>query len=95
MSAWLETVCRRRALASLAVLCCAVFILGDAPSAAQKSRVAVVLTIKDAIGPATSDFFLRALETAHKRDAAILVLELDTPGGLDAAIWEWPAWDWK
>jgi membrane-bound serine protease (ClpP class) len=86
VSASLETVRRWRALASLAVVCCAVFILSDALSAAQKSRVAIVLTIKDAIGPATSDFFLRALETARERDAAILVLELDTPGGLDASM---------
>lgn len=86
MSVMGQVVRCQRVFASLALVCCAFFSVGDAPWAAQKTRVAVVLAIKDAIGPATSDFFVRALETASKRDAAILILELDTPGGLDASM---------
>jgi membrane-bound serine protease (ClpP class) len=47
---------------------------------------ATVIAIHDAIGPATSDFFLRVLERANQRDNALLVLELDTPGGLDTSM---------
>ncbi len=47
---------------------------------------AVLVEIKDAIGPATKDHFLRALERAEDSDARLLVLQLDTPGGLDAAM---------
>ncbi len=86
MSARSEAVRRWRAFASLAFVCCTVFLLIEAPSAAQKPGVAIVITIGDAIGPATSDFFLRALETARERNAAIVVLQLDTPGGLDASM---------
>jgi membrane-bound serine protease (ClpP class) len=86
VSARSEAVRTWRAFASLAFVCCTVFLLSEAPSAAQKPGVAVVLTIGDAIGPATSDFFLRALETARERDAEIVVLQLDTPGGLDASM---------
>ena len=57
------------------------------PSAAQPDGgVAVLVEIKDAIGPATKDHFLRAVEHAEEIDAHLLVLLLDTPGGLDAAM---------
>lgn len=46
------------------------------------------LEIRDAIGPATSHFFLRALKHAQQRNMQLVVLELDTPGGLDTAMRE-------
>lgn len=50
------------------------------------TRTALVIAIQDAIGPATADFFVRALERADKEGHALLIVELDTPGGLDAAM---------
>ena len=47
---------------------------------------ALVIEIKDAIGPATSDFFVRTLEEAEERGSPLLIVELDTPGGLDTAM---------
>ena len=44
--------------------------------------LALVITIDDAIGVATAEFFIDSLKTAQERKASILVLELDTPGGL-------------
>lgn len=54
--------------------------------AAPALRTAVVVEIKDAIGPATKDHFLRALVKAEDDRAELLILVLDTPGGLDAAM---------
>ena len=61
----------------------------DAPdeTVEEESRdLALVLTIDDAISVATAEFFITSLETAQERNARILVLELDTPGGLMVAM---------
>jgi len=50
------------------------------------SSTVVLVEIKDAIGPATKDHFLTALAHAEETGAGLVVLMLDTPGGLDAAM---------
>jgi len=46
----------------------------------------VVLTLKDAIGPATADYIHRNLELAAAQQAQLVVLQMDTPGGLDTSM---------
>ncbi|TVP57796.1 MAG: nodulation protein NfeD, partial [Halomonadaceae bacterium] len=45
-----------------------------------------VMNLTGAIGPAVADWFIRTLEDAEEAEAEMLVLELDTPGGLDNAM---------
>ncbi len=57
-------------------------------AAASDERTAYLVQIRGTIGPATSDHVVRALEKAAREGAALVVLELDTPGGLDTSMRE-------
>ena len=63
----------------------AVFPLSFASANTVDSHV-MQLTIDDAIGPATDDYIRRALETATSQRAELVVIRIDTPGGLDTAM---------
>ncbi|TPK71157.1 nodulation protein NfeD [Mesorhizobium sp. B2-4-15] len=57
-------------------------------SSAGSERVALSVAIDGAIGPASSRQLEEALDAAAKRDAAVLILQLDTPGGLVTSMRE-------
>lgn len=55
------------------------------PSSAPTGQI-VLLDIKGPIGPAIQDYLRRGLEKAAKRNAAAVVLRIDTPGGLSTSM---------
>jgi len=60
---------------------------GDTGESAQSDlgREAMLLEIDGAIGPATRDYLTRSFELAAQRNAALIIIRMDTPGGLDAS----------
>ncbi len=57
-----------------------------AVSQASESRTALILDVKSIIGPATSEYIRQGLDKAISENSAIVILRLDTPGGLDTAM---------
>lgn len=69
-------------LALVAGLAAAVATFGQGPA----PGTAVVLSMAGPIGPASALRLQRGLHRAQQQQAALLVLQLDTPGGLDTAM---------
>jgi len=67
-------------LAALVVL-----FLGG-PALAAPSRPVYVLVATGSVNPGLAEFILDGLEAAEKAQAEALIIELDTPGGLDASM---------
>jgi membrane-bound serine protease (ClpP class) len=58
------------------------------PLTATAAERAVILNIDGVIGPAVSDYILREVKAANSHDIGLIVLRMNTPGGLDSSMRE-------
>ncbi len=72
----------RQAMAALVLLLATALML---PGVAV-ARQAVVLEIDGAIGPAIADYVSRELALVRPDDTGLVILRMDTPGGLDTSM---------
>ncbi|MGO9801835.1 MAG: NfeD family protein [Steroidobacteraceae bacterium] len=55
-------------------------------ASAEPEGIATVLEINGPIGPATSHYIVHGLEAAQANGSRLVVIEMDTPGGLDTSM---------
>jgi membrane-bound serine protease (ClpP class) len=61
-------------------------LLAAAPGDAATGRRAVVLEVNGAIGPALADYIAQELAAVAPGDTGVVVLRINTPGGLDGSM---------
>jgi membrane-bound serine protease (ClpP class) len=68
------------------MLVAAAAVIALAPPAAAAAKQALVLEIDGPIGPASADYLVRELRAAKSSQVGIIVLRMNTPGGLDTSM---------
>ena len=65
--------------------CLFAFLLLFSSAFSQADEVWVI-EVNGGIGPATSDYLTREIEQAHDEQAKLVILKMNTPGGLDSSM---------
>ncbi|MGE5844768.1 MAG: NfeD family protein [Syntrophaceae bacterium] len=76
--------------ASLLAVAAALFLAALAPGfalqAAEEKRVVDVITVNDVITPPIGEYILKSIKQAAESGSEAIVIQLDTPGGLDLSM---------
>lgn len=60
-------------------------LIGNVFSEEKKTEV-MVISVSSVINPVTAEFIKKSIELANKKNKEALIIELDTPGGLDTSM---------
>ncbi len=76
----------KKALSALLLLTGLAGLVGTLWADEPRGEHAALIRIEGAIGPATSQYFERARQAALEGGAQLVIVQIDTPGGLDGAM---------
>ena len=84
----MDVRCPIRASLSLFMACLLVLVLllPGTQARGEAAPKGLVMAVSGGIGPAVADFARRGLERAAAEELDLVILQLDTPGGLDSAM---------
>lgn len=76
----------KKGLGLLSIIAAIFLMCASGQAETNQKNKAVLLTVKSAIGPATQDYLERGFKKAEKNNASLIILQLDTPGGLSESM---------
>ena len=71
---------------TVALFAATAFLFGPATATVASARTALLLEVDGPIGPATSEYIEQGLNKAVAENAALVIIRMDTPGGLDTSM---------
>jgi membrane-bound serine protease (ClpP class) len=74
-----------RSILSIRIALCAAAVVCSVGSVVSADSI-VSVSVDGSINPISRDFVVRAIREAESRDAALIVITLDTPGGLEGSM---------
>lgn len=75
---------RRMVIYFLPMIMSLIFLMSGSVGSVQ--REALIIELDGTINPATATFLERGIQEAEKRDAELVIIRLDTPGGLGSSM---------
>jgi membrane-bound serine protease (ClpP class) len=76
----------RRKIISLFLILASIIILISSTHSQEPTRQVMVVKVNSVINPVSSEFIEKSLKKAKEMNAEAVVIELDTPGGLDTSM---------